>query len=131
MSQHRLWQHRFMHGLGIGADLGELAGGVLSFVGFGQYQVQLAFSGATDCSISVEGHYRVSPPAGEKATYTEAVDGAVALLQLLGRTVVSAGVPEDGTVRITLDDGSLVEVLDSSTQYESYQLKLGHRLIVV
>jgi hypothetical protein len=120
-----------MHGLETGTSLGELVGGMVSFVGFGQHQVQIALSGTTDCLISVEGDYRVGDTAGRLKTYRDAVAGAAALLSLLGHIVQSATVPDAGTVRIDFDDGSVIELVDSSSQYESYQLHLGDRLIVV
>ena len=64
-------------------------------------------------------------------TYADALAGAADLLRLLGRTVVSAAVPEGGTVRIIFDDESVVDILDSDSHHESYQLNLGNRLIVV
>jgi len=120
-----------MYGLDTDTDVSALLGCTVTFVGFGQYQVQLAFSGDIDCSISIEGDYRVSDLESAPIRHTDAVGGATALLRLLGRTVDSANVPEDGTVRMVFDDGSVVEVLDSSANYESYQLNLGRRLIAV
>lgn len=120
-----------MHGLSTDTDLRPLSGCMLTFVGFGQYQVQLAFSGDTDCHISIEGDYAVMPPAGEVTTFSGAVDGAAALLPLLGHSVVLAEVPIDGTVRLGFDGGSVVEVRDSEAHYESYQISLGDRLLVV
>ena len=120
-----------MHGLSSGTDLSPLNGCTLTFVGFGQHQVQLAFSGDTDCSISIEGDYLVTPSGGESTVFSDAVDGAAALLPLLGHTVTLASVPADGTVRLGFDDDSVVEVVDSSAHYESYQISLGDRLLVV
>jgi hypothetical protein len=59
------------------------------------------------------------------------VAGAAALLRLLGRTVATAGVGEGGSVRLDFDDGSLIEVLHSKSEYESCQINLGTGLIVV
>jgi len=120
-----------MHGLPVTTDLGELEGCDLTFVGFGQYQLQLGFSGDPDCGLSVEGDYLLSTSDGSATTFSTAVSGASGLLRLLGTRVVSADVPEDGTVRIAFADGTRLEVLDSSERYESYQLNLGRRLIVV
>ena len=120
-----------MYGLSPDTDLSPLNGCTLTFVGFGQYQVQLAFSGETNCAISIEGDYVVTPSDGESTTFSEAVDGAAAVLPLLGHTVVVAEVPSDGTVRVGVDDGSVIEVLDSQAHYESYQVDLGDRLLVV
>jgi hypothetical protein len=120
-----------MYGLSPETDLSPLNGCTLTFVGFGQYQVQLAFSGDTDCAISIEGDYVVTPSGGESTTFTGAVDGAPAVLPLLGHTVAVAEVPTDGTVRVAFDDGCVVDVLDSQAHYESYQVNLGERLLVV
>jgi len=120
-----------MYGLSAETDLSPLSGCMLTFVGFGQYQVQLGFSGDTDCGISIEGDYVVTPSGRESSTFSEAVDGAAALLPLLGQTVTLASVPADGTVRVGFDDGSVVDVLDSETNYESYQVNLGERLLIV
>lgn len=120
-----------MHGLSLDTDLSPLNGSTLTFVGFGQYQVQLTFSGDPDCAISIEGDYIVTPTGGEATTFSGAVDGAGALLPLLGHTVEIAKVPSDGTVRVGFDGGSVVEVLDSKAHFESYQVNLGDRLLVV
>ena len=120
-----------MYGLSRDTDLGLLNGTTLTFVGFGRYQVQLAFSGDTDCGISIEGDYVVTPSGGEPTTFSEAVGGATEVLALLGHTATVADVPTDGTVRVRFDDGTVVEVLDSHADYESYQVNLGDRLLVV
>jgi hypothetical protein len=120
-----------MYGLSPETDLSPLTGSMLTFVGFGQYQLQLAFSGDADSSVSIEGDYTVALRGDEPTTYSEAVAGAKALLPILGHTVTSATVPTDGTVRVVFDDGSVVEVLDSSSHYESYQVNLAGRLLIV
>jgi hypothetical protein len=120
-----------VYGLPLDTDLSPLNACTLTFVGFGQYQLQLAFSGDVDCSISIEGRYTVAPAGQEPTTYSEAVDGAEAQLPILGHAVTSASVPIDGTVRMVFDDESVVEALDSSSDYESYQINLGKRLLIV
>ena len=54
-----------MHGLSTETDLSPLHGSALTFLGFSQYQVQLAFSGDAHCSISIEGDYIVTPAKRE------------------------------------------------------------------
>ena len=120
-----------MHGLSPETDLSPLNGCMLTFVGFGKYQLQLAFSGDTNCAIAIEGDYVVTPAGRESTRFSGAVDGAAAVLPLLGHTITVAEVPTDGTARVGFDDGSVVEVLDSEEHYESYQVNLGDRLLVV
>lgn len=83
------------------------------------------------CSVSIEGDYVLTRSGADPVTFRDAVGGAPALLPLLGRTVVSADVPVEGTVRVSFDDGTVVEVLDSETDFESYQVTLGDRVLVV
>lgn len=120
-----------MFGLNPATDLSPLTGSTLSFVGFGEHQLQLAFSGQMPCAISVEGDYLVTPPGLVPTLFGNAVDGASVLLRLLGHTVTHASVPADGTTRLAFSDGSIVEVVDSSAHYESYQINLGDQLLVV
>lgn len=120
-----------MHGLSPETDLSPLNDCSLTFVGFGQHQLQLAFSGDKPCAISIEGDYVVASPGSQRIRFKGAVAGAAALLPLLGHKVIVAEVPVDGTVRVAFDDGSLVEVLDSESHHESYQVNLGDRLLVV
>jgi hypothetical protein len=120
-----------MYGLSPDTDLSPLNGCVLIFMGFGQYQVQLAFSGDTDCRISIEGDYVVTPSGGPATLFTGAVAGAGALLPLLGHSVEVAEVPSEGTARLGFDDGAVIDVLDSEAHHESYQINLGDRLLVV
>lgn len=120
-----------MYGLSPDTDLSPLNHCTLTFVGFGQYQLQLGFSGDEHCAISVEGDYIVTAPGRQPIRFSEAVNGAAVLLPLLGHTVTVAEVPSDGTVSVGLDDGSVIEVLDSRADYESFQVNLGDRLLVV
>jgi hypothetical protein len=120
-----------MYGLSPDTDLSPLNDCILTFVGFGQHQLQLAFSGDEYCAISIEGDYIVTAPQSEPIAYSEATAGAPTLLPLLGHTVTIAEVPSDGTVRVTFDDGSVVDVLDSDALHESYQVSFGEHLLVV
>jgi hypothetical protein len=120
-----------MHGLSPETDLSALQGCMLTFVGLGPYQIQLALSGDVACSISIEGDYIVAPQGHEPATYSDSIAGAEALLSILGRNVTTANVPSEGTARVVFDDESILEVLDSSSHYESYQIDLRGRLLVV
>lgn len=87
--------------------------------------------GDEECSLSVEGTYAVSEPGGPAVLFNEAPQGASALTRLLGRKVSAAAVLEAGTLRIEFNDGAAVEVHNSGDHYESYQLSLGTRVVIV
>lgn len=120
-----------MYGLDPSTDVSALLGATLTHVGFGQFEVDMAFSGQPDCAATIEGHYRIAHAGSEPATFAEPISGSAAALTLLGLAVAGATVIGPGTLRVTFDDGSVLELLDSSDSYESYQLSLGDRLIVV
>src|SRR4051795_6923883 len=100
-----------MYGLSPQTDLSLSSGCTLTFVGFSQHQVQLGFSGDTDCSITIEGDYVVTPSGRGSSRFSGGVEGAMVLLPLLGHTVAMASVPTDGTERVAFANGALVEVL--------------------
>lgn len=120
-----------MYGLSTTTDLRPLVGCTLTSVGFGEYQVQLGFAGDADCAISIEADYTVARDGLAPTTYREAVAGAQALLPLLGHEVRAATVPSGGTVRLVFDDESVIEVLDSDSEYESYSIRLGKNHLIV
>ena len=80
-----------MYGLSRDTDLSPLSDCALTFVGFGQHQVQLGFSGDTHCSISIEGQYTVAPAGRGLTTFSAAVEGASMLLPLLGHSHSGVG----------------------------------------
>lgn len=121
---------RSMYGLPVETDLTPLVGTDVTYVGVGQFMTHVAFSGPPDSSITIEGEFSLEI-ADRRVTFSESVDGGGALLALLGQSVTSAVIPTDGTVRIAFSNGTTLEVPDDSEQYESYQLNLSGRELIV
>jgi hypothetical protein len=53
------------------------------------------------------------------------------LMRLIGARVQAAKGDVDGTLTLTFDDGQILECLDDSDQYESYQIRNGTNETVV
>jgi hypothetical protein len=112
-------------------DLSAFVGCELGLVSVGLHQVNLNFDGLRKIGIAIEGEYAVTRPGEVQVRYSAPRDGAPVLVSLLGAAVTSADVTADGTTTIQLVDGTAIEIYDSETHYESYQIYIGERLIVV
>ena len=122
-----------MYGLDPSTDVSLLIGCTLDHVGVGRHQVSLALAGNPHprCSLTIEGDFVVGSRDGTRRTFSDAVEGSGAITPLLSLSVVTADVPENGRLRISFSDGSVIEALDSESDYESYQLSIGERVIIV
>lgn len=120
-----------MYGLAKDTDLAAFVGCELEVVSIGLHQVNLIFDGLRQIGISIEGGYAVSDSHGEQTRYSAARDGASSLAALLGVKVEDARVEAHGTTALLFADGSAITVYDSESHYESYQIHIGERLIVV
>lgn len=122
---------RVMFGLEVGTDLSALEGCVLESISISRHQVQLRLDSLRNLAVAVEGDFSVAAPDGEVVVYVNPADAAQALAGRLGAEVVAAVVKAPGTLTLRFGDGSTFEAFDSEDSYESYQIRLGERLIVV
>ncbi|MBO3100622.1 DUF6188 family protein [Cellulomonas fengjieae] len=118
-----------MHGLDVGTDISGLRGCTLEQVALGEHQVQLRLS--NDASISIEGEFSVTSTGEVAITYSRPRDAAQILADKLGLDIAAADVFEPGVLTVEFTDGSRLCAYDSSDHYESYQICIGGRLIVV
>ena len=120
-----------MFGLKKDIDLSFLNGREVEQVSVGLYQVQFGFD--EDVRISVEGEFRYfdgrekwiwRPEPDKTQTAARAVD-------LLGATIEKVDWKEDGTLTLTFSNGHRLTILDSSKQFESYDItRPGTRIVV-
>ena len=120
-----------VYGLSTDTDLSSFVGCRLELVSVGLYQLNLNFDGLRKIGISIEGDYAVSTPEATQVRYSEAPQGAAALIALLGSHVTDVRVTEPGTTTLHLSAGAAISIYDSEKHYESYQIYIGDRLIVV
>jgi hypothetical protein len=95
-----------------------------------QYQLHLRFDGHNR-GVAIESRFAVLAPGGQAAEFTDPPAGAAALTAFIGARLQHAAGSPDGTLTLTFATGAKIVVFDDSTQYESYQIYDGERLIVV
>lgn len=120
-----------MYGLSKDIDLSFLNGRELVQVAIGVYQVQFGFD--EDVRISVESYFGYSDGQGEWIWRPEpgASQIAARTVALLGSSIQGFQAHEDGTLILTFHGGQRITILDNSKQYESYDITLPGRTIVV
>ena len=118
-----------MYGLPADTDLSFLEGALLTQVCAGENEVILHFD--RSISITIEGAIRAVEPDGAVLCLEEPRAIASSVLPFLGSSIVETSVLPPGTLRVRWSSESVLEVLDSSDEYESYSIKAGDTLIVV
>jgi len=112
-------------------DLKEIVGSEIQQICSGRYDVQFRFGSGT--CIAVQGDITLLNRNRELGRWTE--DGnwsSLAFQQLLNIPVTNYSVPNDRLLQIEFDNGLLLQVHDSSEQYESFQItKEGENEMIV
>jgi len=120
-----------MYGLKKEIDLSFLTGRELIQLAVGVYQVQFGFD--EDVRISVESEFRYFDGQAEWIWRPEPGSSSIAAraVALLGATIESFGSNTDGTLTLAFSDQHGLTILDSSKQYESYDITRPGQTIVV
>lgn len=122
---------RHMYGLKKETDLSFLTGRELIQLAIGVYQVQFGFD--EDVRISVESEFRYFDGQAEWIWRPEPGSSSIAarVVALLGATIESFGSNIDGTLTLAFSNQHRLTILDSSKEYESYDItRPGHTIIV-
>lgn len=122
---------RRMYGLKKEIDLSFLTGRELIQVAIGVYQVQFSFDG--DVRISVESEFRYFDGQAECIWRPEPGSSSIAAraVALLGATIESFGSNTDGTLTLAFSNQHRITILDSSKEYESYDITRPGQTIIV
>jgi hypothetical protein len=120
-----------VYGLRKDIDLSFLNAREVIQVAIGVYQIQFGFD--EDVIISVEGQFNYFDGQEESIWKPEpgAAQIAARTVALLGATIQSFEGHEDGTLTLTFSNGQRLTILDSSKQYESYDITRPGETIVV
>lgn len=118
-----------MYGLPPGQDFTFFVGQVLLQVCFGRHEMILNFD--TDTSITVEGNMGIEDTDGRERVISDLRQAAEDVVSLVEQSVTNAEPQPNGTLSLTFGGGRLLNIYDSSTHYESYQVRHGSDLIVV
>ena len=119
-----------MYGLDMTMDLSFLVGREAIQIAIGQYQVIFNFD--EDVRISVESEFRHISSDGDISNWhPRAPHTAAATLRLLGAKIEKVSGHKDGTLKLTFSGGDTLTILDSSKEYQSYDITCPGRTIVV
>lgn len=120
-----------MYGLKKEIDLSFLNGRELIQVAIGLYQISFRFD--EDVAISVEGEFCYFDGQAESTWKAETAAAQIAsrTVSLLGSTIRSYAGREDGTLSLVFSNGQRLTILDSSKEYESYDITRPGVTIVV
>jgi hypothetical protein len=120
-----------MYGLNRDIDLSFLKGREVEQIAIGVYQIMFAFD--EDVRISVEG--RFSYFDGQREWVWEPEPGASQIaaqtVTLLGATIEKFEGHANGTLELVFSNGCRLTILDSSSQYESYNITRPGQTIIV
>ena len=118
-----------MYGLPADTDLSFLIGASLLQVCVGENEVIANLY--SDISVMIASTVRVIGHSGAAEVFDDARALGIALLPLLGRVIQKASGTSDGTLRLTWDDGTIVEIVDSYKEFESYTVRNGEEFFAV
>ena len=91
----------------------------------------LTINGDNRISIKIFGGFAVSTSGKAYIRYNGAIDDAVALLPLIGSSVVAAEATIEGGLQIKFSSGAVLVIFDDSDQFESFTIEQGEKIIVV
>ena len=120
-----------MYGLRSDTDLSFLNARELGQVAIGVYQIQFGFD--EDVTISVYSEFSYFDGLDESVWQPEPGFAQIAAqtVALLGATIQTFEAQKDGTLTLTFSNGHRLTIPDSSKEYESYDITLPGRTIVV
>jgi hypothetical protein len=118
-----------MFGLPENTDLSFFKDKILLQVCIGCNEAILHFD--DDVSVTIEGEIGHRSEGMVTALYKTIIPSAPILLDFIHASIVKALVQPPGTLLLEFSNGEALEIYDSSTGYESYQIKSGEKIIVV
>ncbi len=118
-----------MYGLPNNTDLSFFRGKLLLQVCIGYNEVILRFS--DDLSVTLQTDIGHKKAGVCMALYKTMIPSASVLVNLLHTSIVNASAEPPGTLVLEFSNNEMLEIYDTSQQYESYQIVYGDKMIVV
>jgi uncharacterized protein DUF6188 len=120
-----------MHGLSKDVDLNFLNGRQVEQVAIGVYEIIFGF----DEDVKITAYSQISYFDGQEEWIWKPEPGAAQIaartVSLLGATIQSFEGQENGTLSLMFSNGQRLTILDSSKEYESYDITRHGSTIVV
>jgi hypothetical protein len=103
---------------------------LLEQVCYTENQVTLHFDG--DVHIVLEGGFAHGDVESESIHQVLQVPVHEShLMRLLGASITEASASRDGTLRLVFSNGDVLNILNDTDEYESYQIQIGDKIVVV
>jgi hypothetical protein len=118
-----------MYGLPKDFDCNCFVGHALEMICVNANQIYLHFDGKT--VITIESKYAVRKKQDANILVSEVPFVETKLFSLIEQKIIAATAREDGTLTLAFGNDFLLSCYDRSDQYESYQIKLGDKTIIV
>ncbi|QCQ17422.1 DUF6188 family protein [Microbacterium sp. RG1] len=118
-----------MYRIPAGETFSFLRGRSLDQLCFGRHQLIMRFD--EGLYVSVEGQLGVQPADSEETVVDDTRDAAATLVTALGTLVRDVVVDDDRSFSMTFEGGLRVRVIDSSDEYESFQIGHGRSVFIV
>lgn len=118
-----------MYGLPPDIDLTYFIGATLHQACFGANELILRFD--QTISVTIESSFLVSVPGLNQEHFDDIRSSAGKIVRLIELTVVNATGASDGTLTLIFDGGYRIDVYDSSSRYESYQIEHDSQVTVI
>lgn len=119
-----------MYGLPLDTDLRFLEERALQQVCIGANEAILNFDDGVSLTIQTDVAH-MSPEGNLIALYRSILPSVPTLVGLINATVKNARAMSPGTLVLRFSTGDVLEIYDSSTEYESYQVWHGSDVIIV
>ncbi len=75
-----------------------------------------------EITIALESSFLLQARPGDAGTKQTSPVTSAEVMRLIGKNVTAAKSKRDGTLTLTFEDGAILQFLDESPQYESYQI---------
>ena len=110
-------------------DLNEIVGSEIQQICSGRYDIQFHFHSGTN--ISVQGEISLLDRGQVLGTWNEEQNWtSLSFQQLLNVKVIQYSVPNDRLLQIDFANGFILQLHDSSDQYESFQIYTNDRNVI-
>ncbi len=117
-----------MNGLTENIDFSPIVGLEIGQICFGAWTVIINFDGPV--KIVIESNIILSTRGGELRAIQNYRAEANALCNLVGLIVSKVYRTPSGGMKLSMSSGTDIEVTNSSTQYESFQIHIGNQVFV-
>ena len=119
-----------MYKLPANVDLSFFKGNILLQICIGANEIILRFENQISITVQTDVVHK-SQSGDVTAIYKSMPESAAMLVGFLHSAVTEATAIDPSTISLRFANGEYLEIYDTSTQYESYQIVHGHETIIV